>query len=141
MRLWNWWHNVQESYRREFDERAQVQQAEAMRDAFIALAALLVLTQILLRLAASAEARGGVLAHLSIYSVAFAAFLFFISAGVRGAFTRRRAIIFAGVYLAAAIPVVRLFALSGATAEDLLGLIAGIVLTAAVIVAAAWRNP
>ncbi|MGQ9676293.1 MAG: hypothetical protein ACUVX1_11580 [Chloroflexota bacterium] len=140
MRLWNWWHNVQESYRHEFDERAQAQQTKAMRDAFIALAALLVLTQILLTLAAPAGGRGGVLAHLPIYSVAFAAFVFFISAGIRGAFTRRRAIIFAGVYLAAAIPVVGLFALSGATAEELLGLIVGIVLTATVIVAAAWRN-
>ena len=141
MRLWNWWHDVQESYRREFDERAQAQQAKAMRDAFIALAASLVLTQLLLGLAAPADARGAVLVHLPIYSVAFAAFVFFISAGIRAAFTRRRAIIFAGVYVAAAVPAVGLFALSGATVEHLLGLIAGIVLAAVVIVTAAWRNP
>ncbi len=140
MRLWDWWQNIQESYRRDFDERAQAQQTKAIRDAFIVLAALLVLTQILLALAVPAEIQPRVSAGLPVYAVAFAAFVFFVSAGLRGAFTRRRAVIFAGVYLAAAIPAVALFRLLGATEENLPGLVAGIVLTAVVIVAAAWRN-
>lgn len=140
MRLWDWWQNIQDSYRRDFDERAQAQQTKAMRDAFIALGALLVLTQILLALAVPAETQLRFSAGLPVYALAFAAFVFFVSAGLRAAFTRRRAVIFAGLYLAAAIPAVTLFRLLAGTEEDLPGLVAGIVLTAVVIVAAAWRN-
>ncbi len=137
MRVRDWWRGLQDGYRRDFDERARAEQLRALRDAFVVLAALLALVP-LLTLSLPAAARQTILAGLPVYALGLAAVVFFVSAGLRGAFTRRRALIFAGVFVLSALPIVLAVAmLDGGNA---LGLGAGIVFTAVLMIVAAWRN-
>ncbi len=140
MRLLDRWRQLQESYRRECDERAQTQQLRAMRDAFITLTAILVVSPLLFAHALPPRLRPDSLGGLPVLSVAAAAIVFFVSAGLRGAFTRRRALIFAGVYLTGTLLAAAAFAIALRDAGAVLGIVGGAILTAVLMIAAAWRN-
>lgn len=140
MRLWDRWRSIQASYRREMDERAQVQLQRASRDALVALGALFLLGRILISFALPDETQQAAFTSLPVLALAIAAVVFYVSAGGRRAFTRRSAIIFASVYLTAALLAVVAFVVAGIGAVDVLGLVMGIILTAVLMVAVAWRN-
>ncbi len=140
MRLLDRWRGLQESYRREFDERAQRQQLRAVRDAFIALTALLVVFPLLSALALPQDVRQAALIGLPLFAISVAAVVFLVSSGVRGAFTRRRALIFAGTYLTGTLLAAAGVAIAVRDVGTGLGLVAGATLAAVLNVATAWRN-